>query len=142
MSDLPKNDPRLKYKAMAQRLAEDVDALTNEELIKEACEDGLNAAEIARDMRSSAMDIVQKAKRNLLAQTRARMEQTRQGAPKKAASRPSLDVIKARLNELFSHNPNLAVAFRGGKSQSDSDWISLWENLIELGEIKDKNGDN
>lgn len=51
------------------------------------------------------------------------------------------NVIKDRLHRLFAQNPNLAVAFRQGKKQSDSDWESLWDDLVEIGEIKEDDGD-
>lgn len=137
MSDLSNHDPRAKYKAIERCLTKDIDNLSDEELLKEASEQGLNPAAIASDMRTSAMDLIATAKRNLLVKTREKMEQEKLSISKKELPRPSLDIIKRRLQELFSQKPDLAVAFRQGKSLSDSDWDSLWDDLVEIGAIKD-----
>lgn len=141
MSKLAKNDPRAKYEALERHFDKDLDALSDAELLKEASEDGLSTEKIANEMRSNAMRLIAESKRKLLAQTRTRMETAQQNSVKKETPRPTLEVMKDRLQRLFVQKPNLAVAFRQGKSQSDSDWASLWDDLVEMGEIKEDDGD-
>ncbi|ABR91934.1 Hypothetical protein mma_0996 [Janthinobacterium sp. Marseille] len=141
MSKLAKNDPRAKYEALERQFDKELDALSDANLLKEANEDGLNAAEIANEMRSNAIRLIAESKRKLLIQTRERMETARQISVKKDISRPTLDVMKDKLQRLFAQKPNLAVAFRQGKSQSDSDWAGLWDDLVEMGEIKEDDDD-
>lgn len=135
MSELHKNDPRAKYKAIEKNLAEDMDRLSDIDVLQDATDEGLNPRDIALSMRATALSLVAEAKRKRLLQTREKMQESdkssRSGLP-----RPNIETIKDKLQELFSRRPELAVAFRQGTKQSDSDWQSLWDDLIEIGEIK------
>jgi hypothetical protein len=42
----------------------------------------------------------------------------------------------------FEAQPDLAMAFRDGKRQSDADWHTLYEDLIELGAIEPDGDDH
>lgn len=134
MSHLPKNDPRAKVKAIEQALTEDLHVTSETELAREFAEDGLDISEITNSMRNSAMDLVMQERRKKLIRARAGIQtQTLVGTDGHA--RPSIDTIKRLLSDLFVAKPALAIAFRQGKSQSETDWISLWDDLVEIGEI-------
>ncbi|MDP3223804.1 MAG: hypothetical protein Q8M96_11785, partial [Rubrivivax sp.] len=53
-----------------------------------------------------------------------------------AAKRPPLERIKEAIREVFAREPDLRVAFRDGKQQSQSDWESLYDDLVGLGALK------
>jgi hypothetical protein len=54
------------------------------------------------------------------------------------ASLPKLPIaqLKELVQRTFQSDPLLGMAFRGGKSQTDEDWVSLYEDLVALGAIK------
>jgi len=135
MSGLHKNDPRAKYKTIEKSLAEDVNHLSDADLLQEATDDGLNPKDIALNMRASALSLVAEAKRKRILQVREKLKESDKFS-RSELPRPSMDAIKSKLQELFSRRPELAVAFRQGTKQSDSDWQSLWDDLIEIGEIR------
>jgi hypothetical protein len=134
MSHLPKNDPRAKIKALERALTEDLCATSDADFLKDFSDDGLDISEVANSMRTSALDLVMQVRRKKLALAKA-------GSKSQAFSntdvhaRPSVESIKRLLGDLFAAKPALAIAFRQGKSQSDTDWISLWDDLVEIGEI-------
>lgn len=134
MSQTPKNDSFAKIRAIELALIDDVMQTPIDELEREFVHDGLDINEIAAAMRNSAMELIMLERRKLLAKARTGLvvhgmikSQTQQ--------RPTIETIKRRLAQLFIEKPSLAIAFRQGKSQSESDWYSLWDDLIELGEI-------
>lgn len=125
---------------IAEALSDEVDALTDEQIMQEAKEDGLDTAKLANDFRSNAMQLIAQAKRQKLASARQRLAVSKQGRLVQPRSRPGLELIKQRIQAVLSVKPNLAVAFRDGKKLSDDDWLSLWDDFIEMGAIKDDNG--
>ncbi len=134
MSHLPKNDPRKKIKTLEQALIEDLSVISDADLSKEFFEDGLDISDIASSMRTSALNIVIQERRKRLEAARAGV-QSQIRPPKIVGTRPSIESIKQALGELFVSKPSLAIAFRQGQRQSDTDWISLWDDLVEIGEI-------
>ncbi|MEW7850522.1 hypothetical protein AB2N08_17670 [Massilia aurea] len=133
---VPKNS-LAKIGRIAKAFEADLDALTDEQIMAEAREDGIDTAKLARDFRSSAMTLVASAKRQRLTQARQRLADSQNNRRDRSALRPSLEVIKKRIQDILAINPGLAVAFRDGRSISDSDWLSLWDDFIETGAIKD-----
>jgi hypothetical protein len=53
--------------------------------------------------------------------------------------RPAIGVIKEKIKSLFTQDGHIpfAVAWRNGEYQSDSDLLSLWDQLCDLGAFKD-----
>lgn len=128
---------RAKIGRIAKAFEADVDALTDEEIMAEAREDGIDTAKLARDFRLSAMTLLADAKRQRLTQARQRLADAENIRRDRSALRPSLEIIKKRIQDVLAINPSLAVAFRDGKSISEDDWLSLWDDFIETGAIKD-----
>lgn len=122
---------------IAEALSDEVDALTDEQVMQEAKEDGIDTAKLANDFRSNAMQLIAQAKRQRLALARQRLADSQQGRVAQPRSRPGLELIKQRIQAVLAVKPNLAVAFRDGKKLSDDDWLSLWDDFIEMGAIKD-----
>lgn len=62
-------------------------------------------------------------------------------APSHGTSLPNIETMRARIVALSStpdfDRSTLAIAYRNGTKQSDSDILSLYEDLLELGVIKD-----
>jgi hypothetical protein len=140
MSQIPKNDSRAKIKAIELALIDDIFRVPEAELEHEFTQDGLNIKDLASSMRSGAMELIMQERKKKLAKARAGM--LVQSISKSDKRRPSLDAVKRVLAELFQAKPALAVAFRQGKSQSETDWYSLWDDLVELGEISESSDEN
>jgi arginine decarboxylase-like protein len=136
MSQIPKNDSRAKIKAIEQALIEDIYEVPDAELEKELTQDGVDIKKIANSMRSGALDLIIQERRKTLAKARAGML-VHSVSKSDKRQRPNLESIKRSLADLFQAKPSLAVAFRQGRSQSETDWYSLWEDLVELGEISE-----
>ena len=62
-----------KANRIAAALSDEVDALTDEQLMQEAQEDGLDTAKLGNEFRSSAMKLIAEAKRQKLALARQRL---------------------------------------------------------------------
>lgn len=123
---------------IAEALSDEVDALTDDQIMQEAKEDGIDTAKLAKDFRSNAMQLIAQAKRQKLALARQRLADSQHGRVAQPRSRPGLELIKQRIQAVLAVKPNLAVAFRDGKKLSDDDWLSLWDDFIEMGAIKDE----
>lgn len=136
MSQIPKNDSRAKIKALEQALIEDIYEVPDAELERELTKDGVDTKKIANSMRSGALDLIIQERRKSLAKARAGML-VHSVSKSDKHQRPNLESIKRRLADLFQSKPLLAVAFRQGRSQSETDWYSLWDDLVELGEISE-----
>jgi hypothetical protein len=127
-------DPIERMKAIEIAMAEDANALSDEQIVAEMKEDGIDPNAKAQELRASALSIVRAAKRRKLEAARARLEGVEQGF-KTPAKRPSIAEIKRRFQEILRGGSanGLAIAFREGQQQSDADWESLWDDLVDLG---------
>lgn len=127
----------LKLDRISEALAEDVDGLSDEQVLQEAKEDGLDTAKVAAEFRSSALSMIAQAKRQRLLQARSALEKSQQSRTSAVRARPTLAAIKARIQEVLAIKPSLAIAFRDGKEMSDDDWLSLWDDFVETGAVKE-----
>lgn len=127
----------LKLDRFAQALSEDVDGLSDEQVLQEAKEDGIDTAKVAAEFRASALSMIAQIKRRRLLQARAALEKSQQSAASAVRTRPTLSIIKARIQEILAIKPSLAIAFRDGKEMSDDDWLSLWDDFVETGAVKE-----
>jgi inactivated superfamily I helicase len=137
MTDHTAKNLSLKLARISEALAEDVDELSDEQVLQEAREDGIDTARVAAEFRSSALSIINQAKRQRLIQARMALQQSQQSRNAAVRARPTLTVIKSRIQEILTLKPSLAIAFRDGKEISDDDWLSLWDDLVETGAVKE-----
>ena len=118
--------------AALRRLAlEDVLQASEADLREQAEEEGLDFNELAEKIRSSMREAAASVLREQLVKNRAPASTQRP-----AAKRPSLERIKEAIREVFAREPELRVAFRDGRQQSQSDWESLYDDLVRLGALK------
>lgn len=127
----------LKLERISEALADEVDGLSDEQVLQEAKQDGIDTAKIAAEFRSSALSMIARAKRQRLLQARTALEKSQQSRASTARPRPPLAAIKARIQEVLAIKPSLAIAFRDGKEMSDDDWLSLWDDFVETGAVKE-----
>ena len=140
MSHNSKETLRLKLDRLVDAFSEDVDALSDDEILNEAKEDGASVDMFARDFKASALSMVAQTRRKLLEEARANLARSHASQSRAPKARPTIEIIKLRIQEALSTRPQLAVAFRDGRKQSDEDWASLWDDLVELGAIEEKDG--
>lgn len=128
--------------AIERLVSEDLLAISDEELLKEAIEDGINPAAVAAGLRTSALAKINQAKRERLAAARRGYEAARKAAPE-AKRRPALDEIKRQIQSVIQRGSTngLSLAFRKGQAMSDADWESLWDDMAESGLIGDEKND-
>lgn len=118
--------------AALRRLAlEDVLQASEADLREQAQEEGLDFNELAEKIRSCMRESAASVLREQLVKNRAAASTQRP-----AAKRPPLERIKEAIREVFAREPDLRVAFRDGKQQSQSDWESLYDDLVGLGALK------
>jgi hypothetical protein len=130
-------DLSLQLERVADAFADDIDAMSDVEILQEAKEDGIDTAKLNAEFRSSAFSMIAQAKRQRLSQARSALAASEQSRALKTRVRPTIDMIKRRIQDVLTIKPSLAIAFRDGKELSDDDWISLWDDFVEMGAVKD-----
>ncbi len=120
--------------ALRAAALDDLLATTDAELRQEALEDGENLDAIALQVKSVMREVGAKALRQRMAKAKARMRPAAAARPMPAV-RPSLDQIKQMVQALFQSDRSLGLAFRDGKQQTESDWQSLYDDLLAMGAI-------
>jgi hypothetical protein len=127
----------LKLDRISEALGDDIAELSDEQVLQEAKEDGIDTARIAAEFRSSALSMIAQVKRQRLLHARTALEKSQQSRAPTARARPTLAAIKTRIQEVLAIKPSLAIAFRDGKEMSDDDWLSLWDDFVETGAVKE-----
>lgn len=127
--------------ALREAALEDLMETTDAQVRQEAFEDGEDLDAIATQIRSSMREVAAAALRQRLARAKGQMRPklSAQTAP---VTRPTLEQIKQIVQGIFQTDRTLELAFRNGKKQTDSDWLSLYDDLVDMGAIKpDDHGD-
>lgn len=120
--------------ALQQLALEDLDASRDADLRTELAADGVDMDVLGMSVRASVQEAVACEMRQRLRVARERLAQ-HASAPARPRVLPAISQLKALVQQAFDTEPALGLAFREGKRQSDSDWQSLYEDLIELGAI-------
>lgn len=128
---LPKS--HLENMALRHLAMEDLMAQSDAQLRQEAAEDGEDVDALAAAMRTALRAAASNVLRQRLADAKQRMMST--AHPGKATRYPTLESLKRRIQSAFESQPELGLAFREGKRQSEADWQSLYDDLVELGAI-------
>lgn len=127
----------MRMAAIAEAVTDDVMAATDEQILAEAVDEGVEPASVAEQMRSTTLAKLRKIKRSRLEKARTVYQQESKGPPAKV--RPSLDEMRNRVMELIRGGAggDLSLAFRNGKELTNSDLEGLWDDLQELGLLDD-----
>jgi hypothetical protein len=129
----------IQSKSEIQRLRDaalaDLEATSDEQLLLELKADGINA-----EQQTSAIKAAMQA--SIAAALRTKLVVARSAAlasavkREKPTQRPSLERLKEMVLGALRSNPNVGLAFRDGTRQTDTDFISLYDDLIETGVIE------
>lgn len=114
---------------------EDILSTSDAELRKEAVDDGEDVAAVAAGLKAAMREAAAAALRQRLSQAKAGMT-ARPAADLGRPLRPPMEQLKQLIQEAFSSDRSLGLAFREGKRQSDADWESLYDDLVALGKIQ------
>lgn len=132
---MTRSKARKELAALRRIALDDLEETTDAQLRQEAAEDGEDIGAIAAQMRSEMREAAAAALRQrlLLAKERMRRET---GAPRPVRSRPPLEKIKQIIQGLPSTGRRPMLAFRDGKTLTDGDWESIYDDLVALEEIQ------
>lgn len=138
MSNVDKNH-LMKALALRNAQADDVDELTPEQARAELEAAGEDPEKLAATTRDRVMTLLAQTRMERLVSAKEELRKVSVAgrvAPRSVAS------IRNALTRLASQTTSLAgrriaMAYRNGREQSDSDVQSLWQDLVELGAVSD-----
>ncbi len=123
---------RRTLEAMQALAGRDLDETGDDQLRREALEDGLAPDLEARHVAESLDAVVARFMRDRASAAKALRAATAAATPRR---RPSLARMKALIRSAFEREPRLAAAFREGRRQTDQDIRSLYDDLVSMGKI-------
>ncbi len=124
---------RAEILALRDAALEDLMATSDEELLREAAVDGVDVKALADKMGADMHNAAAEALREHAALAKQRAQS--KASSRTNSRRPAIDAIKRIVGQAFQRDPRLGLAFRSGTRQSDEDWGTVYDDLIELGEI-------
>lgn len=119
---------------------------TSEEISQMLVDNGEDPDAVARQYQNLVAEKIRAAKKERMLGFRRQSTTSagfalRGAAPTKSAPLPDIDVMRSRIKALSAtpefDKSSLAIAYRNGTKQSDSDISSLYQDLLDLGVIKD-----
>lgn len=135
------SNTRAEIAALREAALEDLMATTDAELQKEALEDGEDVTVLALQIKATMREAAAETLRRRLVDAKGRMQSKSKNFTA-SFNRPPLEQIKQIIQNLFTIDQSLGLAFREGKKQTDADWLSLYDDLVAMGAIKhDGHGD-
>lgn len=127
--------------SLREAAIEDLMSMSDAELRAEAREAGDDLEAIASQTRQSMREAAAGALRHRMSAAKTYSPPALPQRPQQA-TRPSLNRIKQMIQQLFESDPAVGLAFREGKKQSESDWQSLYDDLIAVGALKAENNEH
>lgn len=128
---MSKRDDRHDLMRLRLLAAQDALSLSAEELVQEDGEAGVDTQAEAERWRASMRATAARVLRE------ARPAPNVDYAPLSARlrKRPDIGTLKALVRGVFATRPELGLAYRDGKHQSDEDWGTLYDDLVDAGAI-------
>ena len=131
-----------KFRALRNAVSDEILSMTDEEILVDARNNGLDPDDIALTMKSKAMDIIANIRKQKLKSIRKNLNAAQPKLVKPIVTL-SLEEKKKKILEFFAKpNTNYSLAFRNGDRQSESDWESLWDDIVEQGLLDDESSEN
>lgn len=134
------SDRDARASALLDALIDEDQPTSQNEVWDDIIANGGDPKKIAADLREMALGLVMRSRKARL--DRAREQWRQQAIRQSPVSHRQPARIRDRLRELVARNASfangrVALAFRNGITQSDSDLLSLWQDLIDLGAVSD-----
>lgn len=131
---MSKTKTTIELAALREAALRDVMGVSDAELLAEAIEDGEDADAIAKEYKASMRDAAASALRQRTEDAKLRSVPT--SSKSKPFLRPTLERAKQLVLDVFQSNRPVGLAFREGRSQTDTDWLSLYDDLVAMGAIQ------
>lgn len=132
---MSRSKTRTELAALREAALEDLMATSDANLLSEVLEDGDDIKALALQVKTNMRDTAASTLRHRLVKAKETI-QKKTTRPVTQFSRPPLEQIKEIVQSLFVKDKSLGLAFRDGKKQTDSDWLSLYDDLVTMGAIK------
>ena len=132
---------RSELAALREAALDDLMATTDEQLLQEAIDEGKDLDAVAALVGTVMQESAAAALRHRMVLAKERM-QSRPSTRSPLAARPPMEKIKQIVQDIFQVDRDLGLAFRGGKKQTDDDWLSLYDDLVAMGAIKPDDHDH
>jgi hypothetical protein len=123
------------------RALEDLANTSDEEIRNEYREAGQDMAAVAKQTHDKLRDVVAASMRARLASAKATVKASAASQPASRV-RPAMERLKAIVAEAFLREPQIAMAFRDGKKQTDEDLATVYDDLVRMGVIKPEDHGN
>ncbi len=131
-----------KFRALRNAVSDEILSMTDKEILMDARNNGLDPDDIALTMKSKAMDMIVNIRKQKLKSIRENLNVAQPKLVKPIVTL-SLEEKKNKILEFFAKpNTNYSLAFRNGDRQSESDWESLWDDIVEQGLLDDESSEN
>ncbi len=119
-------------RAIQSLASADLSQTSDDEIRSEIEQSGKDPDALADEIANRLDSITAEFMRQQVAVVKATTKATSMTAPR---IRPAIDKIKRLVQGAFAQEPKLAAAFREGTKQSDNDWITLFDDLVDMGKI-------
>jgi len=123
------------FARMQDAALEDLLRTSDQDILKEAAEDGRDLKGVAAALRERIAAQMAQARRERLIRARKQLD-----APKDSHSvprpRPPFQQLKRLVIDTLRATPAAGVAFREGQRQTEADWESMYDDLVDLGAIQ------
>ena len=126
--------------AVRDAALDDLAATTDADLRKEALEDGTDIKALADSLRASMRESAAAALRSRMSNSKIQSREIT-SVLQPSLFRPAVERIKELIRELTQRDPRIGFAFRDGKSQTDEDWQTAYDDLVSMGLINPENDD-
>jgi len=140
MNTMKGRSAKQELSALQEGALEELFAIPDEALLQEVSEDGFDPPTLANSLRTSVVELLVKTRRQRLDQARLRLKNEQTIDKVQMHHRPPVERMKQLIQELFAHDTSLGLAYRDGQQQSEADWQSLWDDLVELGVVREDDG--
>jgi hypothetical protein len=119
-------------RAIQSLASADLSQTSDDEIRSEIAQSGKDPDALADEIANRLDSITAEFMRQQVAAAKATRKATSMTAPR---IRPAIDKIKRLVHGAFAQEPKLAAAFREGTKQTDNDWITLFDDLVDMGKI-------
>ena len=128
---MTKRDDRHDLMRLRLLAAQDALSLSAEELVREDKETGVDTQAEAERWRAS----MRATAARVLREARPVSNAEYVSLSARLHKRPDIGALKALIRGVFATRPELGLAYRDGKHQSDEDWRTLYDDLVDAGAI-------
>ena len=122
------------FARMQDAALEDLLQTSDQDILKEASEEGRDLKDAAAALRERIAAQMAQARRARLVSARKQLDASKdsRSVPR---PRPPFQQLKQLVIDALRATPAAGVAFREGQRQTEADWESMYDDLVDLGAI-------